>query len=142
MVLELGICLSLAASPSVPPRFIPVKSFTLAWTHSIEKTRWEENYSVRLDTKGKPVLIPGKAYIKGSGAGMDPPPDAVRIDHGWYEYQPKTGPLDILRLSRSPYTADYDWCVDGQCQVLSSIMPTDGDKTLLQPCLKPEPDKH
>lgn len=137
MILELGICLSLAASPSVPPRFIATNEFTLAWTHSIEKIRWEENYSVALNQAGLPKLIPAKAYIKGSGAGMDPPADAVHKANGWYEYQPKTKPLDILRLTRSPYTADYDWCMHGQCQVLSSIMPTDGDVTLLRPCLMP-----
>lgn len=138
MILELGVCLSLAASPAVPPRFIPTKSFTLAWTHSIEKIRWEENYTVKLDSDGNAILVPGKAYIKGSGAGMDPPPDAVRIDHGWYEYQPKTKPLTILRLTRSPYTDDYDWCMDGKCQTLSAFMPSDGDKTILQPCLMPD----
>lgn len=138
MILELGVCLSLAAAPDVPPRFIPVQEFTLAWTHSIEKIRWEENYQISVDDTGKPKLIPGKAFIKGSGAGMDPPPDAVRLDTGWYEYQPKTKALDILRLTRSPYTADYDWCMHSKCQVLSSIMPTDGDVTLLKPCLMPD----
>lgn len=134
MLLEIGVCLSLAASPNIEPRFIPVQEFTLAWTHSIEKIRWLENYSVQLDTQNQPILIPGKAYIKGSGAGMDPPPDAKLLNNGWYEYQPKTKPLKVLRLTRSPYTDDYDWCVADKCQTLKSIMPTDGNITLLQPC--------
>ncbi|MBE0587902.1 MAG: DUF1850 domain-containing protein, partial [Hydrogenophaga sp.] len=29
----LGVCLALAAS-TAPPVFVPVQSFTLAWTHS------------------------------------------------------------------------------------------------------------
>ncbi|CAM5784864.1 hypothetical protein CCAE64S_01448 [Castellaniella caeni] len=66
-----------------------------------------------------------------------PPPDAVHHADGWYEYQPHTGPLPELRLTRSPYTADYDWCVQGRCQPLRAVMPTDGDVTLLRPCAAP-----
>lgn len=136
MLAELGVCLSLAANPNVPPVFLDTQQFTLAWTHSIEKIRWEEDYSVRLD-KQKPVLVPGKARVLGSGAGMGPPPGAVHHADGWYEYQPTTAPLDLLKLTRSPYTADYDWCESGKCRILKSIMPTDGDITLLKPCKRP-----
>ncbi|MBN9403014.1 MAG: DUF1850 domain-containing protein, partial [Burkholderiales bacterium] len=47
MLDALGICLTLAAAPRVPPRFVPVQAFTLAWAHSIGKIRWEEDYTVR-----------------------------------------------------------------------------------------------
>ncbi len=137
MLAELGVCLTLAAAPAVPPRFVPVQAFTLAWTHSIEKIRWEEDYTIRIDAAGRPVLIPGHARIRGSGAGMDPPPDAVLRPGGWYEYQPRTAPLHILRMARSPYTADYDWCVAGRCKPMRAIMPTDGGVTLLRPCAQP-----
>lgn len=137
MLIELGACLSLAAAPQLPPRFIASHSFTLAWTHSIEKIRWEEDYTISLDTQGQPVIIPGKARIKGSGAGMDPPADATHLGNGWYQYQPHTAPLKVLRLTRSPYTADYDWCMNGKCQELKALMPTDGDVTLLEPCQMP-----
>ncbi|HUH39283.1 MAG TPA: DUF1850 domain-containing protein [Castellaniella sp.] len=130
----LGVCLSLAASPAVPPRFVGVQAFTVAWTHSIEKIRWEEDYTVERNDTGQPVLVPGKARILGSGAGMEPPPDAVLRPDGWYEYQPHTAPLHILRMTRSPYTADYDWCVAGHCMPMRAVMPTDGGVTLLQPC--------
>ena len=36
--------------------------FTLAWTHSIEKIRWEEDY--RVTPSG---LLLGEARVKGSG---------------------------------------------------------------------------
>lgn len=134
----LGVCLTLAAAPTLPPRFVPVQAFTLAWTHSIEKIRWEEAYRVQKDAAGLPVLIAGEARILGSGAGMDPPPDAKHHADGWYSYQPKTPPLQVLRLTRSAYTADYDWCVQGRCRPLRAIMPTDGDVTLLKPCLGPK----
>ncbi len=144
MLAALGVCLSLAAAPQVPPRFVAARAFTLAWTHSIEKIRWEEDYTVRTGARGQPILIPGHARIRGSGAGMEPPPDALLRPDGWYEYQPHTGPLSLLRLTRSPYTADYDWCVQGRCEPLRAIMPTDGDVTLLRPCRGPgaQPDPH
>ena len=41
----LGICLALAAAPAASI-FVPAERFTLAWTHSIEKVRWEEDYAV------------------------------------------------------------------------------------------------
>lgn len=137
MLGALGVCLTLAAAPQLPARFVPVRGFTLAWTHSIEKIRWEEDYIVQADAAGQPTLIAGHARILGSGAGMDPPPGAVHRGDGWYEYQPRTPPLKILRLTRSPYTADYDWCVRGHCEPLRAIMPTDGDVTLLRPCRAP-----
>ncbi|WP_199287568.1 DUF1850 domain-containing protein [Pollutimonas thiosulfatoxidans] len=133
----LGVCMVLAAAPDVAPRFVPVRDFTLAWTHSIEKLRWEEDYVVMPPRTGggKPVLVAGKARIRGSGAGMEPPPDAT-FKGGWYEYQPQRQLPDQLRLTRSAYTADYEWCENGSCKPLSAIMPTDGGVTLLYPCRK------
>lgn len=134
----IGVCLALAAAPDVPPRFVPAQDFTLAWTHSIEKVRWEEDYAVRFDDQDQPVLIAGRARIKGSAAGMDPPPDAIH-ENGWYVYQPDPRPEPPLRLTRSGYTPDYDWCVKGSCQPLGNIMPSDGGITLLYPCMDPRP---
>jgi hypothetical protein len=136
--LALGVCMVLAAAPQVSPRFIPVTKFTLAWTHSIEKVRWEEDYQIKPGPPGKgPLLIAGKARIRGSAAGMEPPDDAVLKD-GWYSYQPH--PVVVQqpqRLTRSIYTADYDWCMQGHCVPLSAIMPTDGDITLMYACQDP-----
>lgn len=131
-----GICLVLAAAPNITPRFVPVRNFTLAWVHSIEKVRWEEDYSTDFD--GAPVLLAGQARIKGSAAGMEPPAEAV-LDNGWYTYQPDVRPAVPLRLTRSAYTPDYDWCTGDRCVPLSAIMPRDGGVTLLYPCLNPNP---
>jgi hypothetical protein len=133
----LGVCLSLAATPGTPPRFVPTQAFTIAWTHSIEKIRWEEDYTIGTDARGIPVLIAGLARIRGSGAGMEPPPDAVLREGGWYEYPSHTPALRVLRMARSPYTPDYDWCVNGQCMPLGELIPTDGGITLLRPCRGP-----
>jgi hypothetical protein len=131
----LGVCLSLAAAGAgATPVFVPGDRFTLAWTHSIEKVRWEEDYAVEQPPDSiRPRLRALKARVRGSAAGMEPPEDAV-FRSGWYEYQPVTWSPQGLRLTRSPYTADYEWCQKGQCQPLARWLPSDGDITLLQPC--------
>jgi hypothetical protein len=135
----LGICLTLAAAgPTTPPVFVPVERFTLAWVHSIEKVRWEEDYAVRPgDAPGAPAVLQAlTARVRGSGAGMEPPPDAV-LRNGWYEYTPTTWAPAGLRLTRSPYTADYDWCTSAGCVPMAQWLPSDGGITLLTPCTGP-----
>jgi hypothetical protein len=132
----LGVCLALAAaSPDLPPVFVPHDRFTLAWTHSIEKVRWEEDYLV-VQEEGQPVLRALTARVQGSAAGMEPPEGAV-LRNGWYEYQPTTWSPQGLRLTRSIYTADYEWCAQGHCEPLARWLPSDGDITLLTPCQAP-----
>jgi hypothetical protein len=138
-----GICLALLGATGVAggePVFVPVERFTLAWTHSIEKLRWEEDYTV---TPGPgahepPVLQALSARIRGSGAGMEPPPDA-RLVNGWYEYTPSERHPASLRLTRSGFTADYDWCTGGRCRAMSDLLPSDGGITLLTACRSPQP---
>lgn len=137
----LGVCLALAAAgQTVEPVFVPVERFTLAWTHSIEKVRWEEDYALQLGVipGTPPVLQALTARVHGSGAGMEPPPDAV-LRNGWYGYTPLTISPHGLRLTRSRFTADYDWCTNGRCVPLAHLLPSDGDITLLTPCTDPAP---
>ncbi len=134
----LGVCLSLAAAqPGTSPVFVPVTQFTLAWTHSIEKVRWEEDYAVQLDARTRqPVLHAVQARVKGSAAGMEPPPDAV-LRKGWYSYTPAQKVVPELRLTRSEFTADYDWCVDGVCQKISNLIASDAGITKARACFYP-----
>jgi hypothetical protein len=136
--MTLGICLSLAAALQCAPAvFVPVTEFTLAWTHSIEKVRWEEDYAVRLDPLNRqPVLHAVMARVRGSAAGMEPPPDAV-LRQGWYQYTPAIQTPPELRLTRSEFTPDYEVCVQGRCQPLSDWMASDGGVTLLKACRQP-----
>ncbi|MHB8947809.1 MAG: DUF1850 domain-containing protein [Rhodoferax sp.] len=134
----LGVCLTLAATLGGAPVqtvFIPVDRFTLAWMHSIEKVRWEEDYGVvaDVDPRQPPVLQALQARVRGSAAGMEPPPDAQLRD-GWYAYTPQIQRPLALRLTRSIYTADYDFCSAGRCRPMSKLLASDGDITLLEPC--------
>jgi hypothetical protein len=61
---------------------LTLAAFTLAWTHSVEKIEWQEDWLVE---PGRLVLV--ESRIKGSGAGMEPGDDAVLRD-GWWRWRP------------------------------------------------------
>lgn len=109
---------------------LAVESFTLAWTHSIEKVRWEEDW--RIEDK---TLVIAEARIRGTGAGMEPPADALLKDSAWH-YQPAIKPLAQVRLAHSPYTTGYELCVAGRCQPLADHLPgAENPATIvLEPC--------
>ncbi len=96
---------------------LPLTAFTLAWTHSIEKTRWEEDWQVR----GR-QLLPVAARIRGSGAGMEIPAGAALKDGVWH-YVPTLPPQGGLLLRHSPYVAGYELCADGRCRPLADLLP-------------------
>ena len=95
---------------------IPAQEFTVAWMHSVEKIRWEERYRV-----AGGLLELREARIQGSGAGIDPPPDAT-FDAGWWSWKPSLAPLPAVRLTLSPFTRDYDLCWGGRCHTLRSLV--------------------
>lgn len=133
--LALGVCLTLAANPASESVFVPVERFTLAWTHSIEKVRWEEDYAVAAEDGGgaTPVLVAVAARVRGSGAGMEPPAGAILRD-GWYEYRPQQRVHPQLLLARSEFTADYEFCTASGCRPMSALLPSDSAATRLVPC--------
>jgi hypothetical protein len=136
-----GVCLVLAAMGAAPghaPAFLATENFTLAWMHSIEKVRWEEDYAlVRPPSPdAPPVLHATEARVKGSAAGMEPPPDAV-LQNGWFRYTPTQRLPSELRLSRSEFVPDYELCMNGRCHPLSYWLPSDGGVTLLTACRAP-----
>lgn len=92
--------------------------FTLSWTHSVEKVRWEEDW--RLTPAG---LIVEEARVKGSGAGMDPPEGAA-FSNGWWRYRPTLAPIEELRLGVSGATGQgWRLCADGRCLELEDTFP-------------------
>ena len=129
-----GVCMQLVAATHVPAQFIATNAFTLAWTHTIEKVRWEEDYEV-LQTPHGPLMRATKARIKGSAAGMEPPAHAVLVN-GWYQYE-SDKQLTELRLTRSEFSPDYQWCDQQGCRPLSALMPNDGLVTVLTACTAP-----
>ncbi|GMV47808.1 MAG: hypothetical protein AMXMBFR66_32060 [Pseudomonadota bacterium] len=94
---------------------LPVAAFTLAWTHSVEKTRWLEQYRI----EGARLVLEG-AQVQGSGAGMEPAPGAQWRDGAW-RWKPTLAPLAELRLAASSYTADYELCSARGCSALRAL---------------------
>ncbi|MCB1754598.1 MAG: DUF1850 domain-containing protein [Gammaproteobacteria bacterium] len=88
--------------------------FSLSWTHSVERTQWQEFW--RVEPAG---LVIVEARISGSGAGMEPPDDAVFDGRSW-RYVPDLPPLPELLLARSGMTVSaWTLCADGHCHDLA-----------------------
>jgi len=120
----IGLCLGLAG---VVWAQVPTADFTLAWTHTIEKIRWEEDYRVTPDG-----LLLGEARVKGSGAGMEIPDDAELRDGAWH-YQRQMPPLQPLRVGRTPEAGDYQLCFNQRCHALSEWLgPPKADQPALE----------
>ena len=120
----IGLCLGLAG---VVWAQVPTADFTLAWTHTIEKIRWEEDYRVTPDG-----LLLGEARVKGSGAGMEIP-DGAELRDGTWHYQRQMSPLQPLRVGRTPEAGDYQLCFDQRCHALSEWLgPPKADRPALE----------
>ena len=104
-----ALCLSTAGALAAK---LALSAFTLAWTHSVERTEWQEDWRIE---HGALVVV--EARVKGTGAGMEIPDDAVLRD-GWYVYRPHLPPLPALDLARSGAVADWRLCAHGRCEVL------------------------
>ena len=120
----IGLCLGLAG---VVWAQVPTADFTLAWTHTIEKIRWEVDY------RGTPDgLLLGEARVKGSGAGMEIP-DGAELRDGTWHYQRQLPPLQPLRLGRTPEAGDFQLCFDQRCHAMSEWLgPPKADRPALE----------
>jgi hypothetical protein len=115
---------------------VPAQEFTVAWTHSVQKTRWEERY--RVEERSFRLV---EARIQSSGAGLDPPPDAM-LAGGWWTWHPALSPLPELKLTLSSYTRGYDLCWRGRCHSLRRLVSSgaadaDGAVVEIQACREP-----
>ncbi|MEK0081694.1 DUF1850 domain-containing protein [Benzoatithermus flavus] len=109
---------------------LALAAFTLAWTHSVEKVRWEEDWRIE-----NGALVLAEARVQGSGAGMEPPEGAV-FAGGFWHYRPDLPPLPRLELARSGAVPDWSLCHDGLCAELGALLPgeTAGRSVVLGPC--------
>ena len=110
-------------------------AFTLAWTHSVEKIEWQEDW--RATPAGLMVV---EARIEGSGAGMEPPDDAVLKD-GHYVSHPHMKPLKEVVLRRSGATADWRVCMEGRCRPMGDLVPEGADPVVLTLCPPDDPSQ-
>lgn len=122
----MGLCL--LSGGSVLKAFAGVTAFTLAWTHSVQKTEWEEDWRI---ADHRLTLV--EARVQGTGAGMEPPPEA-RFDGRFWRWKPSTPPMAEVALRRSGATADWRLCINGRCESMEKTLPTNVDPVVLSAC--------
>jgi hypothetical protein len=122
--------LSLCLATAGVVKTLSIAAFTLVWTHSIEKVDWQEDWRITAD--GLELV---QARIKGSGAGMEPPPDARLVD-GWFQWKPARAPMPKLLLGNSGAAGEWRLCGAGHCRTLSEILgaPIGANVTILRAC--------
>lgn len=108
------------------------EAITLQWTHSVQKTLWEEDYQLA----GERLLLTS-ARVRATGAGMEPPPDAVFHDGAWH-YRPMLPPLPSVQMRHSPYVAPYTVCHGTDCRTPAAWLPGLPEESILElrPCDK------
>ena len=109
-----GLSLCLASAGIV--KTLSIAAFTLAWTHSVEKIDWQEDW--RVTPQGLELV---QARVKGSGAGMEPPPEA-RLINGWFQWRPNAKPMPQVVLGNSGAAGEWRLCQDGNCRTLAEIL--------------------
>ena len=124
-----GRSLSLCLASAGIVKTLALAAFTLAWTHSIEKVEWQEDW--RVSGQGLELV---QARVKGSGAGMEPPPEARLVD-GWFQWQPRAL-LPEVALGNSGAAGEWRLCADGRCRTLSQIfgLPIGSNVTTMSAC--------
>ena len=123
-----GLSLCLASVGVV--KTLAVAAFTLAWTHSVEKVEWQEDW--RITAQGLELV---QARVKGSGAGMEPPPEARLVD-GWFQGNPARATMPEVVLGNSGAAGEWRLCGEGGCRTLSEIFghPVGANVTTMRAC--------
>ena len=123
-----GLSLCLASAGAV--KALSVAAFTLAWIHSIEKVEWQEDW--RVTPSGLELV---EARVKGSGAGMEPPPEA-RLHGGWFRWKPARPVMSEVTLGNSGAAGEWRLCAGGKCRTLSDILghPVAANVTTMRAC--------
>jgi hypothetical protein len=123
-----GLSLCLTSIGAV--KTLAVAAFTLAWTHSVEKVEWQEDW--RITAQGLELV---QARVKGSGAGMEPPPEARLVD-GWFQWRPVRAAMPEVVLGNSGAAGEWRLCSEGNCRTLSEIFghPVGVNATTMRAC--------
>ena len=125
--------MSLCFATAGAVKALALTAFTLVWTHSIEKIDWQEDWRVTPD--GLELV---QARVKGTGAGMEPPPEARLVD-GWFQWQPQRAPMPEVVLGNSGAAGEWRVCHDDGCRTLSEIVghPIGANVTKMSVCTDP-----
>jgi hypothetical protein len=117
----MSLCL---AAPGVALE-IAVSAFTLSWTHTVEKTRWEEEWRIAGDR-----LAIVEARVEATGSGMEPPAEA-QLKNGFYVWRPARPPVAELVLRRAAQAGDWRLCAGARCAAVGTWLGRDADPVRL-----------
>lgn len=107
---------------------IAAGAFTLTWTHSVQKTVWEEEWRVEKD--GLRLVA---ARVEGSGAGMEAGEGAT-FDGRFWRWTPNVPPLKEVLLRRSDAIPQgWTLCAAGMCRAVADARES-ADVVSLRPC--------
>lgn len=120
------ICIALALSSTVLLR-LP-SQVTLAWDHSVEKTRIEEDYQSIDD-----ALVLTEVRTRGPAAGIEPPLHA-RFAQGWWRYRPDLEPLARSLFANTLQPNGYEICHSGRCTLLRERIGDEQRLLEMAPC--------
>lgn len=121
----MSLCLSAGGTTLA----LAIEAFSLAWTHSVERTEWREEW--RVTAKG---LVIEQASVAGSGAGMEVPEGAVLREGAWH-YRPDLPPQPSVTFADAGRDAgDWRLCSDGTCRELGDLVPSRGSTVTLSVC--------
>lgn len=75
------------------------------------------------------------ARVKGTGPGMEPPPEA-RLVNGWFQWAPEQAPMPEVALGNSDAAGEWRLCHEGRCRTLSEIVghPIGANVTTMSVC--------
>lgn len=104
---------------------LAANSFTLSWTHSIERVAWEEDW--RLTSTGLTLV---QSRIKGSGAGMEPGTEAT-WQNGWWVSRGKVRVPHLTLAASGATQGGWTLCADGLCRDIGTKA---GAPITLGPC--------
>ncbi len=107
---------------------LAASAFTLSWTHSVQKTVWEEDW--RVEQGGLRIVA---ARVEGSGAGMEAGEGAT-FDGRFWRWKPDLPLLPKVLLRRSDAVPQgWKLCADGMCRAVADRDET-ADIVTLRPC--------
>jgi hypothetical protein len=104
----MSACLLIAGKPL----WLAASLFQLSWSHSVERVEWVEQWRLA----GGRLLLE-EARVKGSGAGMEPGPEA-RLQDGWWVWHPRRSHERLVLAASGATTGGWTFCADGQCRAL------------------------
>lgn len=112
----MSLCLATAALAVS----LAVDSFTVAWTHSVERTEWRERWRI----EGHELVL-DEARVRGSGAGMEPPDGSVLQD-GWWVYRPALRVLELNLAVSGATGRGWQLCTEVGCDDLEAWLTLAG----------------